>query len=98
MLVLSVTSTSIQIYDENIIHINHNLLLQQIYVTKQSDGELRNYLQYELAPYPMSFHNRCFQKTQKSTLFKLFDIDNFQLDTDTYVIDSGMLRHRIQWN
>lgn len=46
-----------------------------MYVSKQSDDELRNYFQCELAPYPiLLLHDGCFHKTQKST-FELFETD-----------------------
>lgn len=54
-----------------------------------------------MAPYPISlFHEKCFRKTQNSTLLELFDIDNVQLDIGnyTYVTDGGMSLHRAQWN
>lgn len=40
---LSATSTSIQLSDDNIIHVDPNLLFQQICVTELSDVELRYY-------------------------------------------------------
>lgn len=76
-----------------------NILHIFIFLRKSND-ELRQYFDYELAPYPLSlFDNAGMRKTTKSTLYDIF----VQCETDVndvnkffYIIDGGMLLHRLK--
>lgn len=54
---LSAMSSSIKNKDNIVVPIDPNLLFQRMNVIKNNDKELKDYLQYELAPYPMSIFN-----------------------------------------
>ncbi|KYN11975.1 hypothetical protein ALC57_15868 [Trachymyrmex cornetzi] len=77
------------------------LLFQRICVLKKTDEELKDYLNYELAPYPLAlFEDGKLRKTKKSTFYELFSeisIDLKSLQNIHYVIDGGMLLHRCKW-
>lgn len=65
-------SSKIKVYNEEIT-IDPNLLFQRICVSKQSDEGLKTYLEYELAPYPLSDFDECgLRKTVKSTFYDVF--------------------------
>ncbi|KMQ87541.1 hypothetical protein RF55_13145 [Lasius niger] len=77
------------------------LLFQRISVMKRSNKELRDYLQYELAPYPVSlFDELGMRKTKKSSFFDNFTPSQLQPDFEnvTYVVDGGFLLHRVVWH
>lgn len=81
------------------------LLFQRICVIKRTNDELRNYLAYELAPFPVSlFDERGMWKTKKSVLYDSFKSltpeQEREIDfTDgIYVIDGGFLLHRVVWH
>lgn len=65
-------------------------------------GQLQEYLQYELAPYPMSIFNEgLMRKTPKAALFDLFVTENNDIikhSEGVFVIDGGMLLHRVRWS
>ncbi|KYN29868.1 hypothetical protein ALC57_00677 [Trachymyrmex cornetzi] len=77
------------------------LLFQRICVLKKTDEELKDYLNYELAPYPLAlFEDGELRKTKKSTFYELFSeisIDLKSLQNIHYVIDGGMLLYRCKW-
>lgn len=56
VLTLASLNSSIKVYNE-VVPIDPLLLFQRISFTKKSDEELRDYLKYELAPYPLSIFN-----------------------------------------
>lgn len=80
----------------------HSLLLfQRICVTKKFDDQLQEFLQYELAPYPLAlFDDIGMRKTKKSYLYDCFEpiVVDFNSTDNTYIIDGGFLLHRIVWN
>lgn len=92
-------NSSIKVYNE-VIPIDPLLLFQRISFTKKSDEELRDYLKYELAPYPLSIFNELgMRKSQKSLMYQMFkntDI-NMELKNYTCVVDGGYLLHRVVW-
>ncbi|KAL4702881.1 hypothetical protein ACJJTC_005792 [Scirpophaga incertulas] len=67
----------------------------------RSATELKNYMNYELAPYPLAlFENGELRKTKKSTFYELFpelSINLKSLENVHYIIDGGMLLHRCKW-
>lgn len=81
--------------------VDSNLIFQRLCFLRKSNDELRQYFNYELAPYPLSlFDNAGMRKTTKSTLYDIF----VQCETDVhdvtkffYIIDGGMLLHRLKW-
>lgn len=81
--------------------VDPNLIFQRLCFLRKSNDELRQYFNYELAPYPLSlFDNAGMRKTTKSTLYDIFE----QCETDVndvtkffYIIDGGMLLHRLKW-
>lgn len=77
------------------------LLFQRITIKKMFDEHLKEYLQYELSPYPTSlFDNAGMRKTAKEKLYKFMDPVNIDLDhvNVTYIINGGFLLHRVVWN
>lgn len=71
------------------IFIDPLLLFQRISIIKKFDKQLRDYLQYELAPYLLAlFDEMGMRKTKKSSLFVSFEPRIIELDANvTYVID-----------
>lgn len=68
---------------------------------RKSNDELRQYFDYELAPYPLSlFDNAGMRKTTKSKLYDIFIECKTDVNDVTkffYIIDGGMLLHRLKW-
>lgn len=72
---LTVNST-IKIHDTETA-VDPLLLFQRIIVIKRTNEELRNYLEYELAPYPLSlFDEAGMRKTTKSLFMTIFKFLN----------------------
>lgn len=70
-------------------------------IIKQSDEELQEYLEYELAPFPMSlFSEEGMHKGTKSSLFKTFSpvSHNIESSNSINVVDGGYLLHRVVWS
>lgn len=70
-------------------------------IAKQSDEELQEYMQFELAPFPLSlFTEEGMRKGTKSWLYKVFmPLSNDTLfGNSTHVIDGGFLLHRVVWH
>lgn len=68
---------------------------------KRFNKELRDYLQYELAPYPvLLFDEVGMHKTKKLSFFNNFTPSQLQPDFKnvTYVADGGFLLHRVVWH
>lgn len=80
------------------------MLFQRISVMKRSDGEIRECLKFELAPYPVAIFDEIgMKKITKSSLIKLFhsfnSIDNSpDFESLKNVIDGGYLLHRVVWH
>lgn len=99
VLPLSAVSSSIKIADE-VITIDPTLLYQRISFAKQSQADLKEYLSYELSPYPLSlFDEVVMRKSMKSALYNLFSpIEEPTLTGDVcYVVDGGFLLHKVVW-
>jgi len=70
---LSIVSSSIQIKDEKI-PVDPFLLFQRISISKKTDEDLKLYMEYELAPFPLAlFSESGMRKSTKSALYKLFN-------------------------
>jgi len=96
---LTVNST-IKIHDTETA-VDPLLLFQRIIVIKRTNEELRNYLEYELAPYPLSlFDEAGMRKTTKSLFYDNFEIVKSPPDFQnaTYVIDGGYLLRKVVWD
>lgn len=93
-------SSKIKVGNE-VVPIDPLLIFQRISIMKKSQDELQNYLKYELAPYPLSmFDEAGMRKNKKSGLYKIFSQSDVSLNDQSdmvYVIDGGMLLHRIPW-
>uniref|UniRef100_A0A6P7GZZ5 Uncharacterized protein LOC114345123 n=1 Tax=Diabrotica virgifera virgifera TaxID=50390 RepID=A0A6P7GZZ5_DIAVI len=100
ILPLSTVNSSIKSKDDVVVPIDPNLLFQRMNVVKNTDKQLRQYFQYELAPFPMSlFSEGLMRKTAKSSIFDLFKIlkNDIDIAESAFVIDGGMLLHRVRW-
>lgn len=96
---ISSVTSSIKLHDENVA-IDPLLLFQRISISKKSDEDLKEYLRYELAPFPLAlFNENGMRKTKKSVLFNLFEPTNENVHLPNYdvVIDGGFLLHKVIW-
>lgn len=97
---LLTVNNKIKVYDE-VIPIDELLLFQRICVLKKSEEELQTYLNFELAPYPVTlFDQGLMRKTTKSSFYDLFTQLNISVNDNnifSYAIDGGMLLHRCKW-
>ena len=65
-------TTKIKIHDIEV-PVNPDTLFRWIIILKKSDAQLKQYFQYELAPYPLSlFEDIEMRKTKKSVFYDLF--------------------------
>lgn len=99
---LSTIISSIKSKDNSIVAIDPNLLFQRMTAIRKNDETLQEYFHYELSPYPMSiFNDGLMRKTAKAKLFDLFASENkdtITLSECLFVIDGGMLLHRVRWS
>lgn len=95
---LKVVNSSI-IVDNEVVPINPLLIFQRLSLKIQSKNDMKNYLNYELALFPLSlFEDGCMRKTQKSTFYENFDsINELPSDNIVYIIDGGFLLHKVVW-
>ena len=92
VLSLKSVNSSLKIQEE-IVPIDPMFIFQRICVARKSDDELKDYMRYELAPYPTSmFYEGVFRKTDKSKLYDMFEVDRTEINLEDciYVIDGGM--------
>ena len=89
------------VINKEVVPIDPLLLFQRISIIKSSDNELKEFLQYELAPFPLSlFDELGMRKNVKSQLYSIFTSSSIALNimhNVKYVIDGGMLLHRVPW-
>lgn len=102
VLPLLTISSSVKVHNEEV-PVDPLLLFQRISITKRFDDQLPKFMEYELAPFPLSlFDENGMRKTQKSAIYKCFQpiIIEFDISDDTYyfIIDGGFLLHRVVWN
>ena len=93
-------TSSIKIQD-NVVAINPLLIFQRISLNLKNQEDMKNYLQYELAPFPLSlFDENGMRKTAKSSFYENFEclspIPQINAN-DIYVLDGGSLLHRVVW-
>lgn len=75
-------------------------LFQRLCLSKPSDADLKVFLKYELAPFPMSLFNKeGMRKGTKSTLYKAFSPLELNKRNERYstVIDGGFRLHKVVW-
>ena len=100
--VLSLLSVNSKIkLNDKEVPIDKLLIFQRICIIKKSDEELKEYLKYELAPFPLAlFDESGMPKTQKSALYNTFDECEMSLKDNYfyYVVDGGMLLHQVKWH
>uniref|UniRef100_A0A1Y1KW86 Uncharacterized protein n=1 Tax=Photinus pyralis TaxID=7054 RepID=A0A1Y1KW86_PHOPY len=91
---------TMKVRDENRL-VDPLILFKRISILKKSDAQLKKYLEYELAPYPLAlFDEKGMRKCVKSTLYKIFpesDLTQYDKTKSTYVIDAGFLLRKILW-
>lgn len=71
-----------------------------LYLAAPNDQEFIDIFFYELAPYPLSLFDKFgMRKNIKSDLYNFFEVIDITLDKENfyYVIDGGMLLHKIPW-
>nr|XP_018912069.1 PREDICTED: uncharacterized protein LOC109040547 [Bemisia tabaci] len=96
---LSCLKTSIEV-DGDVIPIDPLLILIRMCIAKKSDDELKSFLSFELAPFPLSlFTEAGMRKTQKSSLYgKITPCSAVIMEKNaTFVVDGGFLLHRCVW-
>lgn len=93
-------TSSVKVHNTRVV-IDPLLLFQRISVTKKFEDQLEQFLQYELAPYPLAlFDDVGMRKTTKSTFYDCFNpiVIEPNTTTDIFIIDGGFLLHRVVWN
>ncbi|KYN08445.1 hypothetical protein ALC62_00577 [Cyphomyrmex costatus] len=97
---LAVVHCSVKI-DSTKIPINPLLLFQRMCVLKQTDVDMKKYLQFELAPFPLSlFTAEGMRKGTKSTLYSAFEPLTTPVqptEKTLHIIDGGYLLHKVVW-
>ncbi|CAH0560393.1 unnamed protein product [Brassicogethes aeneus] len=96
VLSLQTVQSSVKV-NGDIIAIDPLLLFQRISLTIDSKKDMETYLQYELAPFPLSlFTENGLRKNVKSQLYELFVSVNGPTHSDgiVHVVDGGFLLHK----
>ncbi|CAH0552820.1 unnamed protein product [Brassicogethes aeneus] len=99
VLSLQTVQSSVKV-NGDIIAIYPLLLFQRISLTIDSKKDMETYLQYELAPFPLSlFTENGLRKNVKSQLYELFVSMNGPTHSDgiVHVVDGGFLLHKVIW-
>lgn len=97
VLPLATGNSAIKVHDK-ITPIDPLLLFHRLLMKKETDEELIDYLQYELAPFPLSLLNEAgLLKTKKSIMYDIFEECEDEDIECTHVIDGGFLLHRVVW-
>lgn len=99
VLSLKTVQSSVKV-NGDIVAIDPLLLFQRISLTIDSKKDMETYLQYELAPFPLSlFTENGLRKNVKSQLYDLFVSANGPTLSDgvVYVVDGGFLLHKVIW-
>lgn len=100
ILPLSAVYNKIKI-NETVVPIDPLLIFQRICFLKYSVEDLIRFFSYELSPFPMSiFDSMWLRKNAKSSLFALFKavpLEDFDQTDAIFVIDGGMLLHKVLW-
>lgn len=93
-------NSSIKVNEETIT-IDPLLLFQRISLNVEQKSHMKEYLQYELAPFPLSiFDEGGMRKCQKNSLFDHFKClkEVPSLQNSIFVIDGNFLLQKVQWH
>lgn len=99
VLSLKTIQSSVKIDDETI-SIDPIMLFSRLTLNIKSNKSIKNYLHYELAPYPLSiFTENGLRKNMKSQSYNEFTSVDALPDSDhiVHVIDGGYLLHTVVW-
>lgn len=98
VLSLKSVQSSITINNETIA-INPLLLFQRLCLNINSKSDMRRFLTFELAPFPLAlFNENGLRKNVKSQLFDLFTATSACNDNEiTHVVDGGYLLRKVVW-
>lgn len=101
VLPLSSVSNSVNVREE-IIPVNIMQLFNRIICVIKSDEDFASYLEYELAPRPLSlFDEISMRKTDKSTMYSVmeayYDCEQTYSIEGTFIVDGGYLLRRVVW-
>lgn len=100
VLSLKSVQSSVKVNDETVA-INPLLLFQRLCVNINSKNDMKSYLKFELAPFPLSiFTENGIRKNVKSQLFDFFTATDTLPDPDNllHVIDGGFFLHKVIWH
>lgn len=97
---LSIMCTKIKV-KQTVAAIDPMVLFQRMAICQATTEELRSFLTFELAPYPMSlFDDFGMRKGTKSSLYDAFDPEKSVVfgEKRFEVFDGGYLLHKVKWN
>ncbi|CAD6231375.1 GSCOCG00012225001-RA-CDS, partial [Cotesia congregata] len=101
VLPFSAMTSTIEV-DKTRVVINPLLLFQRMCISRETVGDVKEYLSYELAPFPLSlFAKDGMRKGTKSSLFNTFTPVERSSNISTsshFVIDGGFLLHKVIWD
>lgn len=86
--------------DGEVVPINPLLIFQRLILKLKSQDDMKNYLHFELAPFPVSiFDEKGFRKSAKSKFYDCFHSlpESQVIESPTCVIDGGFLLHKVAW-
>ena len=89
---------SIKVRGETVV-VDPLMIFQRISISKQTDEDLKTYMKYELAPFPLSlFDENGMRKTRKAALY-VFEVSMTEIDFCDFdiVVDGGFLLHKVVW-
>lgn len=96
---LASMSNSVKVRGETLV-IDPLMIFQRISISKQSDEDLKTYMNYELAPFPLSlFDETGMRKTKTSALYGVFEVSTAEINFPDFdiVVDGGFLLHKVLW-
>lgn len=99
VLSLKIVQSSVKVNGETVA-IDPLLLFQRISLNIKSVDDVKSFLEYELAPFPMSlFTENGMKKNVKSELYKEFTSIKELPPSDLimHVVDGGFLLHKVVW-
>lgn len=100
VLPISAINAKIKLNNDKVIDIEPLLLFQRITLNLDCKSDMKRYLHFELAPFPLSlFSIDGMRKTNKSAFCNFFKtVSEPQNNTNmSYVIDGGFLLNVVQW-
>ncbi|GBP82936.1 hypothetical protein EVAR_99727_1 [Eumeta japonica] len=101
VLSFSAMTSTIEV-DKTRVVINPLLLFQRMCISRETVGDVKEYLKYELAPFPLSlFAEDGMRKGTKSSLFNAFtpvDRSSNISARSHFVIDGGFPLHKVIWD